>query len=459
MYPKIIQAGMGVGVSDFRLANTVSGLSVPGRETRGTMSGVSLEKILAIFLKQGGPRADEIIFALRDFPFPKVSDGIIRRYYMNKKEGIPTFDLKPSKFLIELNVCANYAFVMLAQENGVDVSINYLEKIATPHLSSIYGAMLAGIKYITMGAGIPDQIPAVINAYLNGETAVYKIPVFGGERYEMHFDPTTFFGEKVIPKIKPGFVPIVASNTLAKRLAKTLKGEIFGFVIETPTAGGHNAPPRRNGVYGEEDEVNYSEIAGLGLPFWIGGSYASPEKLVEALSVGASGIQVGSAFALSDDSGMDPEIRRRVKEAGFNGTLDIRTDMRISPTGFPFKVVNLTGTISEGSIYMARKRVCDQCALVHYYQRPDGSIGKRCPSEPVETYLKKGGLLADTVGRGCVCNGLITTAGLRFSEAEKLREPAIVTLGDDVGFLKHLMLDASSSYSAKDVVNHLFSKL
>ena len=58
--------------------------------------------------------------------------------------------------LAELCLVANFVEVYLARE-GHDhpVGINYLEKIQPPHLPSIYGAMLAGVSYVLMGAGIP----------------------------------------------------------------------------------------------------------------------------------------------------------------------------------------------------------------------------------------------------------------------------------------------------------------
>lgn len=40
----------------------------------------------------------------------------------------------------------------------------------------------------------------------------------------------------------------------------------------------------------------------LGLPFWLAGSYASPEGLEKAYELGAVGIQAGSIFALSRES-------------------------------------------------------------------------------------------------------------------------------------------------------------
>ena len=449
---KIIQGGMGVYISCPDMARLVSSLG-----ELGTTSGTALEKIFPRILRQGGERAEEMIRVLKDFPFRGIAERVLSEYLGKPGKGVPMFSVTPSHALIMLTICANFAFVRLAKEGHTNpVSINYLEKIAMPHLFAIYGAMLAGIDYITMGAGIPIHIPAVISAYASGQPASYKIPVIDSDDYVMTFDPRKFFGEE-IPRLKrPGFIPIIASNVLAIMLDKKLpEGSIDGFVVEESTAGGHNAPPRNKQFYGEKDIVNYPKIAELGIPFWIGGSYASPEKLKWAQSVGANGIQAGTIFALSEESGMDPKIRQEIRKRGFSGTNVVKTDMRASPTGFPFKVVELPGTVSEESTYQARERVCDQSVLVSAYKKANGAIGYRCASEPIDAYIKKGGKIEDTVGRKCICNGLITTSGLRLASET---EPAIVTLGDDTSFLKYLMRDENSSYTAEDALNYLLGK-
>jgi len=450
---------MGVNISDWRLAKIVSKLG-----QQGTVSGVALEKVMVIML-QMGDLGGHLRRALASFPFPHISQKVLREYFVEggSPDGTvlkraPFFTAKPSEMLASATVCANYAFVWLAKEGHTGlVSINFLEKIAMPHLWAIFGAMLAGVDFVSMGAGIPLQVPGVINNFSIGKEATYYVPVIGETvtSQMMRFDPVELCGgelKNLLPLKKPGFIPIIASNLLASILVKKLpEGSIYGFVIEEPTAGGHNAPPRRGGVYGPDDVVNYPKIAKFGLPFWIGGSYASPEKLSWALSVGAKGIQVGSIFALCEDSGMDSQIRVKVRELGYKGELKVRTDMRISPSGFPFKVVVLDGTISEQSIYEGRVRICDRGALVSLYEKPDGTIGYRCGSEPVETFVRKGGSVEETVGRGCLCNGLLATAGLAF---ENKHEPPIVTLGDDYSFLKYLMTDANGSYTAADVMKY-----
>lgn len=461
-YPKLIFGGMGVCISDWKFTRTVSMLG-----QQGTLSGVALERVM-VSLLQLGDIGGNIRRALSHFPFPNISQEILREYFVEGgiRQGLqrkiaPAFRIHPSDHLVSLTVCANYVYVWLAKEGHKNpVGINFLEKIAMPHLYAIFGAMLAGVDIITMGAGIPIQIPKVIDNYIWGKGAEYSIPVMGKTitSQTMSFNPGQFFGEdlkKVLPLKRPGFIPIVASNLLAAVLKKRLpEGSISGFVIEGSEAGGHNAPPRNKVSYGELDIVDFPKIKALGLPFWIGGSCASPERLKWALSVGANGIQVGSIGALSDDSGMDPEIRKKVRYLGFRGELVVRTDMRVSPSGFPFKVVKLDGTVSEPEVYNTRPRICNCGALVSLYEKADGTVGYRCPAEPVDIFVLKGGKVEDTVGRGCICNGLPVTAMVG-NEAE----PPIVTLGDDVSFLKHLMADAHSSYSVADAIKYLLGEV
>jgi len=463
-YPKIVQGGMGVNISDWYLARAVSML-----DQQGTVSGVALERVLACILQRGDPNG-HIRRALSHFPFQGVVKEVLDAFYVERgvakglrTKSVPTFNIAPSSLLISLVICANYAFVWLAKEGHPNpVSINYLEKITMPHIYAITGAMLAGVDRITMGAGIAIQIPEVLDCIANGRTAIYRVPVIGTKTtsHLMSFDPESFFGGK-LPLIKrPEFIPIIASNLLASIFMKKLpEGSVNGFVVEEPSAGGHNAPPRKpifneqgeiQPIYGPRDEVDYAEIAKYGLPFWIGGAKASPEKLEWALSVGAQGIQVGSIFALCEESGMDPDIRQRIRELGFIGKLQIRTDMRISPTGFPFKTVILDGTISEQDVYSNRVRVCNHGALVSLYEKADGTLGYRCAAEPLASFAAKGGDIADTIGRGCICNGLLSTAGLTSQG-----EASIITLGDDYSFLPNLMVNAHSSYGAQDAINYL----
>jgi NAD(P)H-dependent flavin oxidoreductase YrpB (nitropropane dioxygenase family) len=60
-----------------------------------------------------------------------------------------------------VTILANFVEVFLAKEDHAGVvGINLLTKVQMPNLPSLYGAMLAGVDYVIMGAGIPREIPA-----------------------------------------------------------------------------------------------------------------------------------------------------------------------------------------------------------------------------------------------------------------------------------------------------------
>jgi NAD(P)H-dependent flavin oxidoreductase YrpB (nitropropane dioxygenase family) len=69
---------------------------------------------------------------------------------------------------------------------------------------------------------------------------------------------------------RPRFLPIVASNLLAKTLLKAAPEGVDGFVVEMPKAGGHNAPPRGpmqldstgQPIYGPKVWARPSEVEG-----------------------------------------------------------------------------------------------------------------------------------------------------------------------------------------------------
>ena len=277
------------------------------------------------------------------------------------------------------------------------------------------------------------------------------------------FDPRTFGGGWHGELKRPQFLGVIASATLAATLARKSSGRVDGFVVEGETAGGHNAPPRGplqlnaagEPVYGPRDVPDLEKIRALGLPFWLAGSYGRPDRLAEALRLGAAGIQVGTAFAFCEESGIDPELKRRAIRQSRAGTAHVHTDPLASPTGFPFKVLRMEDTLSEPGVYAARPRICDLGYLRRPYWRPDGSLGYRCPGEPEADFIRKGGKPEETVGRKCLCNGLAATVDLGQVRTAGQAEPALVTAGDDATQIARFARDRGDSYNAADVINAL----
>ena len=360
-----------------------------------------------------------------------------------------------------ITMLANFVEVWLAKEgHSGAVGINLLTKVQMPNLASLYGAMLAGVDYVVMGAGIPREIPGVLDAYIEHRPARIRFDVEGlapDEAEFLEFDPMRHWRTPNTPLARPRFLAVVSAASLAMTLARKANGRVDGFVVEGPTAGGHNAPPRGalhlnargEPQYGERDVVDLAQMRELDRPFWLAGGAGSPDGLRAALAAGAAGIQVGTLFAFSDESGLDPDLKARVVGAALAGQATVFTDPRASPTGYPFKVVAIAGDDETTS---RRERVCDLGYLRTAVRVADRTL-YRCSAEPLETYLANGGAAADTIDRRCLCNGLTANIGQAQSR-ETGQEPPLVTSGDDLLRLPEFLGDRRS-YSAADVVAYL----
>ncbi len=463
-HPTIIQGGMGVAISNWRLARAVSQLG-----QLGVVSGTGLDNVMIRRL-QDGDKNGYVRMALEEFPNQALVKTALEKYFVanEKKHAYKVASLPSSLGAMGtdfLSVLAAFVEVWLAKQghNGM-VGINLLTKIQTHTLPTLYGALLANVDYVLMGAGIPRDIPDVLEKLSLGGPATLKLEVSGalqGESFTLEFDPNEI---QAAPRLltRPYFLPIIASNVLATMLARKCSTGISGFIVEMPSAGGHNAPPRGEvhldglgqPIYGTRDEVDLVQLKALGYPFWLAGGTGSPQALQTALKQGATGIQVGTLFAYAQESGFAPELKQAVLEQIQTNAIRIFTDPRASPTGFPFKVVEVPNTLSENTVFATRARVCDLGYLREAYRLEDGSIGFRCASEPVTTYLKKGGKLEDTIGRKCLCNALMASADYPQTRGKSL-EPALVTSGDELLHMNDFLKQYGANYTATDVVQYL----
>ena len=462
--PKVIQGGMGVAVSNWRLARAVS---IEGQ--LGVVSGTVLDTVLVRRLQDGDP-GGHMRRAMDRFPIAGVAGRVLSGYF--RPEGrrpdepyrlLPMYKQRVSVARQQLTMLANFVEVYLAREGHTNpVGINLLTKVQMPNLASLYGAMLAGVDYVLMGAGIPREIPGVLDALAEHRRATIRFDVTGlpaGEAEMLAFDPREHGTTDLAPVRRPRFLPIISASSLATTLARKANGCVDGFIVEGPTAGGHNAPPRGEPrfndrgepLYGDRDAVDLAKMRELGLPFWIAGGAGTPDRLANALAAGAAGVQVGTLFAYCEESGFAPELKRDVIAHAARGDVQVLTDPRASPTGFPFKVVRWA---TDGEDAPPRQRKCDLGYLRESVRRPDGRIDYRCAAEPVEDYVRKGGAIEDTVGRRCLCNALTANIGHGQVRDNGAIEPPLLTSGDDLQTISNF-LAGRTSYSAADVLNYL----
>ncbi len=484
-HPSIIQGGMGVGVSDWKLARMVS-----MQGALGVVSGTALDVVMARRLEQGD-QDGQMRRALACFPDKSVAERIVSKYY--RPQGTPeTHDFSSVRMhgvlndsttttqrcgaediqldLEKLTVAANFVEVFLAKEGHTGaVGVNYLEKIQLPNPASIYGAMLAGVDYILMGAGIPLEIPGLLDRYARGESGELKVFFTGAgkeDRLSVKFDPKQVLQSPPQSMKRPFFLAIVSSNILAATVVARSSGRVDGIVVENYTAGGHNAPPRGvlsldaqgEPIYGPKDTVDYARMVGLNIPFWLGGSCSMPQSLSVSKTEGATGIQVGTLFAFCRESGLLTEIKKKFLQAVEAGKALVFTHPEASPTGFPFKIAALKDTLSEKLDFLTRKRVCNMGYLAEPYRSDDGTIKYRCPAEPEAAFQAKGGEPSRCLNARCLCNALLANIGLGMSYAGSYLEKPLLTVGKHLESLRLLIKKVGTDYSAADVIAFLRSE-
>lgn len=440
---------MGVRTSSYRLAGAVA-----AQEATGLISGTAIATVLARELMDGDQTGD-MRWALSQYPRQEVAESLLAKYYNpNGRGGLPyertpLFNYRFNSLVADLSVVGAFAEVLLARRDAEGrgiIGMNLLTKIEEPTVHTLYGAMQAGVDLVAMGAGIPRDIPRILRELAAGDSIDFPISVRDATReYFLRFEPDRYEGgdELMVPR----FLMIITSDILARRL-KTIDVPADGYIIEEPIAGGHNAPPRNKQardergqpMYSEKDYANLERMRELDVPFWLAGGYGNHAGLRRARDLGARGVQVGSIFAMAEESGIARSLKEQLIASVRAGhDIDVYTDPLASPTGYPFKVAMLDGTLSEQDVYEQRERICD----LGYLRDPvevrriarDGtektSVVYRCASEPVADFLGKGGSLAETLGRKCICNGLLSTIAMG-QLRDGTPEPPIITIGDAV---------------------------
>jgi hypothetical protein len=223
---KLIQGGMGVYVSNWRMARAVA-TARPGIAA-GAVSGTALDVVYVRLLQLGDPggHARRALHALDDQFSTDVGRKICDHYFIeggkipdarfrsapmqvvrsaegkttlapltNSSADVTATPLTLDPAIIELLIATGFAEVWLAKEghNG-RIFINFLNKIELPLIYVMYGAMLAGVDGVIVGAGNPDGLPAICSQLAEHATVTRNLSVLyagPGEQFTISFDPKT----------------------------------------------------------------------------------------------------------------------------------------------------------------------------------------------------------------------------------------------------------------------------
>ncbi|CAG0956176.1 nitronate monooxygenase [Burkholderiales bacterium] len=251
----IVQGGMGVGISAHRLAGAVA-----KEGAMGTIASVDLRHHHPDLLAEAGKSRDrEILDRLNLIALDREVRGALD----------------------------------LAQGNGV-VAVNVMRAVSA-YADHVRQSCESGAHAIVMGAGLPLELPELTAAY----PEVALVPILSDARG----------------------VSVVLRKWMRKhRLPDAI-------IIEHPAhAGGHlgAAKPADIGDVRFQFEVALPEVlkvfAELGIekeriPLIAAGGVNSHERVKQLLGLGATAVQVGTAFAVTEESDAHPNFKKVLAEA------------------------------------------------------------------------------------------------------------------------------------------------
>ena len=439
----ITVGGMGAEISSLDLVVAVA--NHPSGRMSGNLSSVALADVYARRLQLGDKDgAIKRAFAAFSEKVPALRADVDRLYTAYHIPGgkapeapfkaVPLGGMQPPRDVQILTIAATFAHVWRAKQGapGRPIGINFLRKIEHGLIFGLYGAVLAEVDWVVMGAGDPSAIPALLTKLARHEPVELPIHVATVPlgQYKVALNPRELVGGDLPAMRRPLFFAILSSHLQAQGLAANPATKPDGFVMEAPIAGGHNAPPQKKVkdergyyIYGPEDEADIDAVAALGLPFWVAGGRGKPAKL-ETNDGPLRGRQIGTLFALSAESGMAPEIRKKVLTMIWQQKLEVVNDGAASPSSYPFKVALMPGTVADPAVYGERERICN-IGHLRGWRPKNGVVIGACPADEEDRYTGSGGAAWRMKGAMCLCNGLLATCGLG-----QPGEAPLVTLGD-----------------------------
>ncbi|MFP5382145.1 MAG: NAD(P)H-dependent flavin oxidoreductase [Gammaproteobacteria bacterium] len=295
----IVQGGMGVGVSAHRLAGAVARAGA-----MGTIASIDLRHHHADLCEQARRCRDK--------------DALNRLNLIALDREIKSaLEIAAGRGLVAVNVM----------------------KAVEAHAAYVRQACAAGAQAIVMGAGLPIDLPDMTAGYPD----VALIPILSDAR-----------GVAIVLKKWARLKQFGSGGRLPDAI-----------VIEDPRyAGGHLGAPNPAeltharfdfatvlpGIFQVFDELG---IARGRIPVIVGGGINSHDKLRAALALGASAVQVGTPFAVTEEGDAHPNFKRVLAEAKPE---DIVTFMSVA--GLPARAVNTPWLAN----YLKRETRLQSCA-------------------------------------------------------------------------------------------------
>lgn len=262
----------------------------------------------------------------------------------------------------------------LLSENKGLIGMNIMVAVINQYKDSVLGAMDGGVDCIISGAGLPMSLPEIALTHPRHDEVA--------------------------------LVPIVSSGRALELICRRWQrsGRLpDAVVVEGPLAGGHIAWREESEALAPENhlDVLLQEVVEVAkkygnMPVIAAGGIYSHEDILEAFEKGCSGVQMGTRFLATVESGANDEYKKMLVESTED---DIELANRPgSPCGMLFRVLKKSPFYQE-ALRRDRAPKCDKGYLLNK---------GNCPSkyENEKTF--------------CICNGLLSSIELNNPQEKNL---------------------------------------
>jgi nitronate monooxygenase len=290
---------------------------------------------------------------------------------------------------------------------GGPIGMNVMVAVINQYKDSVLGSMDGGVDAIISGAGLPLQLPEIALSHpRNDEVAL--IPIVSSGR---------------------------ACDIIFKRWSRTGRMP-DAVIVEGPLAGGHIAwrtleeanDPANNLENLLAETIAVVKKWNLNIPVIAAGGVWSHEDILRYLQMGCAGVQMGTRFLATFESGANDNYKELLVQAGEE---DVELAARPgSPCGMLFRVLNKSPFYME-AVRRERAPKCDKGYLLNK---------GHCPSkyENEKTF--------------CICNGLLSAVNLNPVEKELYTVGASATRVKTIMHVKDLMAELQGLPMAETVV-------
>lgn len=257
---------------------------------------------------------------------------------------------------------------------GKPIGINIMVALQKDYEASVLGALDGGVDIIISGAGLPLHLPEIVASHPRSQE-VALIPIASSGR---------------------------ALELICKRWQRNNRLP-DAVIVEGPLAGGHiawrNIQEAENPINSLEallEDVFQVSTKYNNIPVIAAGGIFSHEDIQKYLSMGCAGVQMGTRFLATKESGASDAFKESVvncTEANI-----VLADKPGSPCGMLFRVIKdcpFYASALEGK----REEYCDKGYLLH-----KGSCPAKVSKE--EAF--------------CICNGLLAASGYNNELEEEL---------------------------------------